>query len=156
MSGAVGWGSRDTEMLPVRQPSPGGLRRTMRLGIVPLALVATVVVPVVARADGSCATSNGQTLCVAVGGSPLSGDTDVAVTNSPNTGIVIATWLPSGGPSTQLIESYAPSPATSDYSFVWPTQKYLDASGTLRVQAGSTAAAPVDVAVALGNGNTTD
>src|SRR6266480_1276507 len=143
-------------MLPVRQSPASGLHRTVRLGIVPLALLATVLVPVVASADSNCGTSNGQTLCVSVPGSPLSGDTNVTVTNSPNTGVVIATWLPSGGTSTQLIESYAPSPATNDYSFAWPTQKYLDASGTLRLQAGSTAATPVDLAVTLGNGNTTD
>jgi hypothetical protein len=122
----------------------------MRLGIVPLALLATVLVPVVASADGNCGPSNGQTLCVTVPGGPLSGDSNVTVTNSPNTGVVIATWLPAGGTSTQLIESFASSPATTDYSFVWPTQKYLDASGTLRLQAGSTAAAPVDLAVTLG------
>jgi hypothetical protein len=46
---------------------------------------------------------------VTVPGSPLSGDTHVIVTNSPNTGVVIATWLPAGGTSTQLIESFAPS-----------------------------------------------
>src|SRR5439155_25788047 len=108
-------------MLPVRQPSPSGLLRTMRLGIVPLALVATIVVPVVASADSNCGTSNGQTLCVTVAGSPLSGDTDVSVTNSPNAGVVIATWLPSGGPSTPLIVSFASSPATDDYSLVSPT-----------------------------------
>ena len=143
-------------MLPVRQPSPSGLHRMMRLGIVPLALLATVLVPVVASADSNCGPSNGQTLCVSVAGSPLSGDTNVTVANSPNTGVVIATWMPAGGTSTQLIESFAPSPATNDYSFVWPTQKYLDASGILRLQAGSTAATPVDLAVTLGNGNTTD
>src|SRR6476646_6641938 len=121
-------------MLPVRQPSPSGVHRTIRLGIVPLALMATLLVPVVASADTNCGTSNGQTLCVTVAGAPFSGDTDVTVTNSPNTGIVIATWLPAGGTSMQLSESFAPSPATSDYSFVWPTEKYLDAPGTLRLQ----------------------
>jgi len=146
----------NTEILPVRQASQSGILRTIRLGIVPFALVATVVVPAIASADGTCGTSNGQTLCVTVASSPLSGDTEVTVTNSPNAGVVIATWLPAGGPSTQLIESYAPSPATSDYSFVWPTEKYLDDSGTLRLQAGSVAATPVDVTVTLGNGNTTD
>ena len=100
-------------MLPVRQPSRSGLHRTVRLGVVPLALMATLLVSVVARADSNCGASNGQTLCVTVT-SPLSGDTNVTVTNSPNTGVVIATWLPSGGTSTQLIESFAPSPATND------------------------------------------
>src|SRR5207249_8143598 len=42
-----------------------------------------------------------------VGG--LSGDSGVTVTNSPNAGVVIATWIPSGGTPTPLIESYAPS-----------------------------------------------
>ena len=110
-------------MLPVRQPSPSGLHRMKRLGIIPLALLATVVVPVVASADSNCGPSNGQTVCVTVPSSPLSGDTNIVVTNAPNTGVVIATWLPAGGTSTQLIESFAPSPATTDYSFIWPTQK---------------------------------
>ena len=61
----------------------------MRLGIVPLALLATVLVPVVASADSNCGASNGQTLCVTVPGGPLLGDTNVTVTNSPNTGVVI-------------------------------------------------------------------
>jgi hypothetical protein len=50
----------------------------------------------------------------------------------------------------------SPSPEYADYSFVWPTQKYLDASGVLRVQVGSTGAEAVDTAVALLNGNITD
>jgi hypothetical protein len=145
--------------VPVRPPIPGHFPTAgspiVRLGIVPLLVIASLVIPAVASAGSNCGTSNGQTLCVTAGSS-LSGDAKVTVTISPNTGVVIATWLPSNGPSTQLIESFAPSPATNDYSFVWPTGKYVDASGTLRVQAGSTAASPVDVAVTLSNGNTTN
>src|SRR6476659_8831493 len=143
-------------MLPVPQPSPSGLLRTMRAGIIPLAVMATLLVPVAAHAARNCGASNGQTLCVTVPAGPLSGDVNVTVTNSPNSGVVIATWLPADGAASQLIESFAASPATNDYSFLWPTQKYLDASGTLRLQAGSAAATPVDLAVTLGNGNTTD
>jgi hypothetical protein len=68
-----------------RPPSNGAA------GIVPLALLATVLVPVVASADSNCGPSNGQTVCVTVPGSPLSGDTNIVVTNAPNTGVVIAT-----------------------------------------------------------------
>ncbi len=70
--------------------------------------------------------------------------------------MVVATWVPSGKPVVPLITEYAPSPATNDYTFVWPTQKYLDASGTLRVYYGSTSSTPVSVPVTLSNGNITD
>jgi hypothetical protein len=45
---------------------------------------------------------------------------------------------------------------TGDYSFVWPTRKYLDGSGVLRVQHGSTGSSAVDVPVTLSNGNISD
>ena len=98
-------------MLPVRQPSQSVLHRTVRLGIVPLALMATVLVPVVARADSNCGPSNGQTLCVTVPGSPLSGDTNVTVTNSPNTGVGSRPGCPAPRRSSS---SRRPSPATND------------------------------------------
>lgn len=119
-------------------------------------MAAAVLGPVEAQAASNCGTSNGHTLCVMAPAASLQGDTTVTVTNSPNSGLVIATWLPSGGPVTQLIQTFAPSPSTNDYSFVWPTEKYLDVAGTLRLQAGSTGATPVDIAVTLSNGNATD
>jgi hypothetical protein len=128
----------------------------VRLGIVSLVVAAAVLVPVGAQAASNCGTSNGHTLCVSVPASPLQGERTVTVSNTANSGLVIATWLPSGGSVTQLIQMFAPSPASNDYSFVWPTQKYLDASGTLRLQAGSTGSTPVNVAVTLSNGNATD
>ena len=42
-----------------------------------------------------------------------------------------------------------------DYSFLWPTQKYLDATGTLNVYFGGTSNTPVSVSVSLVNGNQT-
>ena len=104
----------------------------------------------------TCGTSNGHTICVTLPSSTLTGAVPVTVTNNPNSGTVIATWIPSGKSAIALITDYAPSPATNDYTFVWPTQKYLDAAGTLRVQYKSTSNTPVDVPVTLSNGNTTD
>jgi len=121
------------------------------LGVVSLVTAATIAVPTVARADGTCGTSGGHTLCVTTAGT-LSGHASITVTNSPNSGLVIATWI-AGAPS-QLIETFGPSPTTGDYSFVWPTEKYYDAAGTLRLQASSTRATGVDIAVTLSNGNT--
>ncbi len=80
----------------------------------------------------------------------------VTVTNRPNEGRVIATWIPDGEPAIHLIERWEPAPATRDYSFVWPTGKYLDGRGTLRVQFDRPSTAGVDVRVRLSNGNTTD
>ena len=139
--------------------SAGGMaahlrRLPVRLGIVSLVMAAAVLVPIEAHA--ACGASNGHTLCVTVPAATLQGEKTVSVTNSPNSGVVIATWLPSGGPVTQLIQTSGPSPSTNDYSFVWPTEKYLDAVGTLRLQAGSTGAAAVNIAVTLINGNATD
>ena len=51
-----------------------------------------------------------------------------------------------------LLTRFQPSAATGDYSFVWPTQKYLDASGTLKAKVGN--GAFVSVAATLSNGNT--
>jgi hypothetical protein len=131
-----------------------GHARTLRvwLGLVALTAAATAAVPVAAHADGTCGTSGGHTLCVTVA-STVSGHAQVTVTNVPNSGLVIATWI--AGAPTQLIQTFGPSPTTGDYSFVWPTEKYFDAAGTLRLQAGSTRASAVDVPVTLNNGNTT-
>ncbi len=131
-------------------------RQLVRVGIVSLMVTGAVSAPVGAQASSTCGTSNGHTLCVSVPALPLQGEKTVTVSNTANSGVVIATWLPSGGPTAQLIEMFAPSPATNDYSFIWPTQKYLDASGTLRLQAGSTGSTAVNIAVTLGNGNATD
>jgi hypothetical protein len=132
------------------------MQRALRLSLAPLVIAAILVTPGTAQAASNCATSNGHTVCVTVPDTPLSGNTAVSVTNSPNNGVVIATWIPSGKPAVQLIQEYAPSPSTNDYSFVWPTQKYLDASGTLQVQYNSTSTSPAGVPVTLANGNTTD
>src|SRR2546426_10450194 len=90
----------------------------------------------------TCGGSSGHTLCVTAPVSPLVGPAAITITNSPNSGVVIATWIPSGGPNITLIQEFGPSPGTNNYSFTWPTQKYLDASGVLRVQASATNTTP--------------
>jgi hypothetical protein len=126
-------------------------------GFALLLLLAPILwIPSVASAAGTCGTSDGHTLCVTVPAGSLSGAVQVAVTNASNTGNVIATWVPSGKSAISLITKAKPSPETGDYSFVWPTQKYLDGSGVLRVQHGSTSSATVSVSVTLSNGNAND
>jgi hypothetical protein len=127
-----------------------------RLSVVPVVTATILLAPTAARAASGCAADSGHTVCVSVSDAPLTGNATVTVTNNPNRGIVIATWIPSGQPTVELIDEFAPSPSTNDYSFAWPTNKYLDASGTLRVQYKSTSGTPADVPVTLSNGNTTD
>jgi hypothetical protein len=118
--------------------------------------VPAIAVPTEASAASTCGTSAGDTICVTVANGPLSGNTAVGITRSPNNGNLVVTWAPSGGQTVTLLMEYGPSPSTNDYSFVWPTQKYLDASGVLRVYANGTSSTPVAVSVALDNGNVTD
>jgi hypothetical protein len=121
-----------------------------------LAAGSTFLVAGNAYANSNCGASSSHTLCVHVVDGLLSGPVSVGVTNSPNSGTVVATWTPAGKPGIQLIMKFAPFPSTGDYSFVWPTQKYLDGSGTLSVRAGSTGSATVGIPVTLANGNKTD
>ena len=130
-------------------------KRLASLGVFSVLVAATVLIPANAEASSNCGTSSGHTLCVTAA-STLSGEQTVTITNAPNSGLVFATWIPSGKAAIQLMQIFAPSPATNDYSFVWPTQKYLDASGTLSVQAGSIGSAAVMISVTLSNGNATD
>ena len=104
-----------------------------------------------------CGSSGGHTLCVTFPSDPLSGEAPITVTNSPNNGIVIFTWIPTGKKAILLQTSFVSNPTKpQNYSFVWPTQKYLDATGVLRMQFGAKTAAAVDVPISLSNGNTTD
>jgi hypothetical protein len=119
-------------------------------------VLATVLArPIDAFAATTCGVSSGHTLCVTVGASTLSGNQLVTITNVPNNGPVFTTWNPPGA-GVYLMEQDVPSPATGDYSFTWPTTKYLDATGSLAVTWGDTTAVPVTLAgIRLSNGNTT-
>ncbi len=131
-------------------------RLHLRIFVLLTLLTPLLWVPLSASAASSCGSSDGHTLCVTAPDGPLSGPVQVGVTNTSNNGIVIATWIPSSGAPTYLITKSKPSPETGDYSFVWPTQKYLDGSGVLRVQHGSTSKTPIEIPVTLSNGNLTN
>lgn len=131
-------------------------RRVGRASIVFVLLLWAAIVPATAEGATNCGTSGTHTICVTVPDGPLSGERTITITNSPNTGKVISRWIPSTGAASTLVYAFKPYPSTNNYSFVWPTQKYLDASGILRVYSGSTSSAPVEVALTLGNGNVGD
>jgi hypothetical protein len=104
-----------------------------------------------------CGTSSSHTLCVTLPSSTLTGEQLITVTNNPNNGVVVITWVPTGQKKALLQQAFVSNPTRpQDYSFSWPTQKYLDATGVLRAQFGSTSAGSVEVPLTLSNGNTTD
>ena len=120
-------------------------------------VMATVLAhPTFAQAATTCGASSGHTICVTVSTTTLTGHVLVTVTNSPNSGPVFSTWDPPG-PGVFLMEQDGPSPQTGDYSFVWPTEKYLDATGSLLIKAELKTATPVVLSgLTLSNGNTSD
>ena len=98
-----------------------------------------------------CGTSASHTVCITLPTGPLSGEVTVGISNAPNAGKMQVSWVTSRG-TVLLLTRFQPSATTGDYSFVWPTQKYLDASGTLKAKVGN--GAFVSVAATLSNGNT--
>jgi hypothetical protein len=110
--------------------------------------------PPPAMASTQCGPSGGHTICITAPDGPITGPISVTVKNTPNTGKLVVRWIPDGGASKTLITRFGPSPSTGDYSFVWPTQKYLDGTGTLRAKFGS--GANVSVPATVSNGNVAD
>ena len=104
----------------------------------------------------SCGVSSDHTVCVTLPSTTLSGTESITVTNNPNNGHLFIYWVPDGGTEIYLRQAFVPDPITNDYSFDWPTHKYLDATGVLRFRAVSATATPVDIPVTLSNGNTSD
>jgi hypothetical protein len=109
----------------------------------------------VAAAVPVCGPSGSHTICVSLASTALSGPTLVSVSNSPNSGNLVYTWAPSGKSQVGLMQQGGPSALTggADYTFLWPTQKFLDASGLLKVRFGGSGNASVAVAISLVNGN---
>ena len=113
--------------------------------------------PAQASVGPVCGTSGGHTLCITVPSDTLTAEQTVTVTNSPNNGKVIFNWIPTGEKKILLQTSFVSNPTRpQNYTFQWPTQKYLDASGVLRAQFGTMSNEAVEVPVTLANGNTTD
>ncbi len=122
-----------------------------------LSLITTLASAQGARAGSpNCGVSNLHDVCVTIANPILTGPQVIGVAVTPQDAKVITSWIPDVGASIYLITKAKPSPEFADYSFTWPTQDYLDGSGVLRVQVGSTAADPVDTVVTLSNGNTSD
>lgn len=105
---------------------------------------------------GTCGLSGTKTICVTVPGGGLTGHVPIKVTSSGSSGRVYVTWTPAGGSPMALITKRGPSPSTNDYSFTWPTNKYVDGSGVLLVHADSPTNPPVSVTTTLANGNVSD
>src|SRR5216110_2868300 len=103
--------------------------------------VATVFVLVVSFFNASassadadpavCGTSGTHTICITVPTTPLTGEATIGISNSPNGGEMLVVWQ-TGAKTDNLITRFQSSGTTGDYSFIWPTQKYLDASGTIK------------------------
>jgi hypothetical protein len=122
--------------------------------VVGLMLAGLLVPALPAAAATTCGASGSHTICITVPDSPLVDSAAITITNTPNTGTVIVTWQPGGGSTQDLITRFGKSPGTDDYSFIWPTHKYLDATGVLRARFGSNG--PIAASVTLANGNTSD
>src|SRR3954454_20370004 len=102
------------------------------------------VAPAAASAASACGASGKHTVCVDAP-DVLTGNALVHVTNAPDIGQVIVDWAPDGASATRILTDAGPSPETDDYSFTWPTTKYLDASGTLSVHYANTKNAAVSI-----------
>jgi hypothetical protein len=102
----------------------------------------------------NCGPSGGHTLCLTAPSDILTREVTITVTNSPNTGKVIFTWKPDNKKvATFLQTSFVSNPSRpQNYTFVWPTQKYPDAAGSLQAQFGSTASEIVSIPLTLSNG----
>ena len=123
----------------------------LRLVVVGAFVGATALVPAPsAAAATTCGASGGHTVCITVPASPLTGVVPIGVTNAPNGGKMSVVWQ-TGSNTVQLLTRFGPSGTTQDYSFVWPTTKYLDASGTLKAKIGN--GAFVSAPAQLSNGN---
>lgn len=142
-----------------RAPRPFRTRSVGRAALTGAgAIVAALLLAAPASADvRNCGDSGGHTICVNTSSGILTGEQTVIVTNDPAKGTVTATWQPTVGTAVRLITKVAPSASFDDssYSFYWPTQKYLDATGLLSVQWG-TGNASVTLPVTLSNGNATN
>lgn len=129
-------------------------RAVLRIVLLSTFAGAVSQIPAPAGADATiCGVSNNHTICIAVPTGPLSGPVTIRITNAPNAGKMLVTW-DSAGKSVHLLTRFQPSGLTGDYSFVWPTQKYLDGSGTLKARIGK--GAWISASTTLSNGNAID
>jgi hypothetical protein len=131
------------------------LSRRVRIGIAFVVVASTVGIsaPSASADPAVCGTSGTHTICITVPTTPLTGEATIGISDSPNGGTMLVVWQ-TGNTSDDLITRFQSSGTTGDYSFVWPTQKYLDATGTIKARIGK--GAWVAASATLSNGNTTD
>ena len=130
------------------------VRRAVTLFAITLVAIPAIPQPAQARTR-TCGLSKGHKICVTLPGRNLKGVVNVRVRNRPNGGMLYVSWVPKGGPPQRLKTTFGRDPVTRNYSFRWPTQKYLDARGVLQIRALSPRAKPVKLPVRLSNGNLT-
>ena len=140
--------------------SPPRLRYSSALLILSTALVTVLGIGVTpAQAAQSCATGSQVTICAP--SATLSGYAQVTITATSGLDITI-TWVPSNNKcvpgfsgSCMLTEQFGPNPGTStDYSFTWPTAKYLDGGGQLNAAVAGGGSVSLS-SLTLSNGNAT-
>lgn len=142
----------------MRRPGPGPrVRRFVSLSV--LVFLAGLLGPFLqmpyAMAAATCGSSSGHTICVTLPSTTLTGDVAITVTNTPNRGTVLYTWVPARALSGILLMTQdGRAGLTGNYSFTWPTTKYLDASGVLTVQISGGTAVTVDATLKNGNAKT--
>jgi hypothetical protein len=126
-----------------------------------VALVAAGPAPLALAADPStCGVSGGITICMSLSSTILSGIAHVEASASPAGGEVDFVWAPTSGACVlgfsgpcHVVAQFGENPGTTnDYSFDWPTQKFLDGSGSLQARAGGGTAVSL-TGLALSNGN---
>jgi hypothetical protein len=110
--------------------------------------------------DPSCGTAGGVTVCISVSSTTLTGYQLVTASANPAGGPVQFTWAASNNSCTpgfagpcHLADQFGQNPGTTtDYSFMWPSQKYLDGAGTLEAFVGGLLAVSIP-GLTLSNGN---
>jgi Calcineurin-like phosphoesterase len=144
--------------------SPVTPTSTTRWATALILAAALVTVPGVTPAEAAqqaCGTSGKDSICISVPSATLSGN--VAVSAQDNTrqdGVIQVTWTPISGnclPGVSgacvIILQTEASPWAGDYSFVWPTQKYLDGTGTLTARLSGASGGVSLTGLTLSNGN---
>jgi hypothetical protein len=127
------------------------------------ALFAGVLTAAPAFASGpTCGTAGGVTVCISVPSTTLTGYELVTASANPPGGEVQFTWAASNnscvfgfGGACHLVHQFDPLPGTTtDYSFMWPTQKNLDGPGTLQAFVIGVLTPAVSISgLTLSNGN---
>jgi len=115
-----------------------------------------IVAPISARAAQACGSSAGYSLCLSAPDGVLSGDETISVTVSGSTSGITELKFSWGSGSTNSNHLF--SDFEAPYTFVWRTDRYLDATQWLNVRVernSDTLGTPVALQLTVENGNDT-